>query len=198
MAGMGPPPKPADQRARRNASVAMTKLPASGRTGAAPSWPLGADAAIEARIEVAKIVLKSATLEASDAADGRARAAAKRRVDKARVALVAAQQEKKLSGAAERKIWAEVWKTPQAVQWEKRGWLREVALYCRLSAKGEGGSLDAAKEARQWSDRLGMNDLAMLRLRWEVVEDAPQASREPTRRSKRNTAKYGDLKVVGS
>ena len=33
------------------------------------------------------------------------------------------------------------------------------------------GDLDGAREARQWSDRLGLSPLAMLRLRWEVVAD---------------------------
>jgi hypothetical protein len=37
---MGPPPKPADQRRRRNATLPMTQLPAGGRKGAAPKWPL--------------------------------------------------------------------------------------------------------------------------------------------------------------
>ena len=36
----GPPPKPAGERRRRNATVAMTQLPAEGRIGAAPEWPL--------------------------------------------------------------------------------------------------------------------------------------------------------------
>lgn len=36
----GPPPKPAGERRRRNATVAMTQLPAEGRKGSAPSWPL--------------------------------------------------------------------------------------------------------------------------------------------------------------
>lgn len=36
----GPPPKPAGERRRRNATVAMTQLPAEGRRGPAPEWPL--------------------------------------------------------------------------------------------------------------------------------------------------------------
>lgn len=43
----GPPPKPADQRRRRNATVAMTRLPAEGRTGEPPRWPLAASAAYD-------------------------------------------------------------------------------------------------------------------------------------------------------
>lgn len=36
----GPPPKPADQRRRRNATVAMTQLPAEGYKGPVPKFPL--------------------------------------------------------------------------------------------------------------------------------------------------------------
>jgi len=39
MSGMGPPPKPAAQRRRTNATVAMSRLPAEGRTGEPPKWP---------------------------------------------------------------------------------------------------------------------------------------------------------------
>lgn len=49
MAGMGPPPKPAGQRRRRNATVAMTRLPAEGRKGRAPAWPLEARPTAEQR-----------------------------------------------------------------------------------------------------------------------------------------------------
>lgn len=40
MAGMGPAPKPAGERRRRNASISMTRLPAEGRQGEAPRFPL--------------------------------------------------------------------------------------------------------------------------------------------------------------
>src|SRR5690242_19553073 len=36
----GPLPKPAGERRRRNATVAMTQLPAEGRKGPTPDWPL--------------------------------------------------------------------------------------------------------------------------------------------------------------
>ncbi|MEV5138439.1 hypothetical protein AB0K71_05775 [Streptomyces syringium] len=36
----GPLPKPAGERRRRNATVAMTQLPAEGRCGPTPDWPL--------------------------------------------------------------------------------------------------------------------------------------------------------------
>lgn len=36
----GPPPKPADQRRRRNATVPMVQLPQEGYRGPVPEWPL--------------------------------------------------------------------------------------------------------------------------------------------------------------
>jgi len=40
MAGIGPAPKPAGERRRRNATIAMTQLPAEGRQGDCPRFPL--------------------------------------------------------------------------------------------------------------------------------------------------------------
>lgn len=43
----GPPPKPADQRRRRNAAPTTTQLPAAGRKGDPPKWPLSKPNAAE-------------------------------------------------------------------------------------------------------------------------------------------------------
>jgi hypothetical protein len=40
MGGVGPAPKPDNERRRRNATVAMTQLPAEGRQGEPPRFPL--------------------------------------------------------------------------------------------------------------------------------------------------------------
>lgn len=70
-------------------------------------------------------------------------------------------------------MWSTLWRTPQAVVWDELGWTTEVALYCRYMAMAGAGDMKAAGEARQWSDRLGLNPAAMLRNRWKV--DVPQA-----------------------
>lgn len=44
---MGPAPKPDDQRARRNARPAKVYLPAAGRKGKPPAWPLASSTADE-------------------------------------------------------------------------------------------------------------------------------------------------------
>lgn len=197
MAGTGPAPKPADMRARRNATFAMTRLPAEGRKGRAPAWPLDADLETETAIHEGKRVIKALEDELEWATSARDRSAQRRKLDRAKKALAEKQAMKAFLARNEKKLWADLWKTPQATQWEKLGWTREVAGYVRHKVKGEGGSLDDAKEARQLSDRLGLSPLALLRLRWEIAETVEQA-KAPTPRSRRNSSKYRNLKVVKS
>lgn len=131
MPGMGPPPKHPSQRRRTNATVPMIELPAEGRKGPAPAWPLPPSPRV------------TKTMERHEA-----------------------------------DLWEELWALPQAVQWERAGWTREVAQYTRFKARAEMGDIHAAREARQWSDRLGLSPLAMLRLRWEVVADEVAEKRD--------------------
>ncbi|SRR6266498_1561915 len=82
---------------------------------------------------------------------------------------------------AQAAVWASLWATPQAVEWERLGWTRVVARYARLLLQAERPSATAAllAEVRQLEDRLGLSPMAMLRLRWTVDEapkDRPVAS----------------------
>jgi hypothetical protein len=77
----------------------------------------------------------------------------------------------------ERSHWARVWRTPQAAAWARLGWTHDVALYVRWLALAETGEMKAAGEARQWSDRLGLNPAAMLRNRWRISADEVSAAR---------------------
>lgn len=115
MAGMGPAPNP--NARRRNARPTGVELPAEGRAGEPPAWPLDEQT------------------------------------------------------SRETDIWSAAWSTPQAAAWERFAWTLDVALYVRFMALAETGDLNAAKEARQWSDRLGLSPLAMLRLQWRVVQN---------------------------
>jgi hypothetical protein len=168
MAGMGPPPVPDAQRRRRNATMAMTRLPAEGRKGPVPKWPLLPDIRLEAIASVATIELErlEALIDEGEAGKGAQAKATKLRQ---RIEVLRAQQV--AAAKIERALWRELWHTPQAVAWERLRWTREVAQYVRWKAHAEVGDLDAAKEARQLADRLGLNPLAMLRLRWEIASD---------------------------
>lgn len=83
-------------------------------------------------------------------------------------------------GTADRELelWETIWRTPQAEAWNRNGWDRDVALYVRFFTIGETGRLDEAKEARMWSDRLGLNPAAMLKNRWRVRADELTEQRE--------------------
>jgi hypothetical protein len=107
----------------------MTQLPAEGRKGTAPPWPLP-----------------------------------HKRDDPVH--------------ALELTIWRELWRTPQAVIWQRLRFTRDVAAYARHKAQAELGDLDHAREARMLADRLGLTPLSMLRLRWEVAADEVAAKRD--------------------
>lgn len=134
MAGMGPAPKPDGQRRRRNATVAMTRLPAEGRPGPPLRWPF----------------------------PGRAPA-----------------------------LWVRLSALPQAVAWEQQRLVDVAADYTRLCLAidklmaqfGRTGEMPTGlasllSEKRQLEDRLGLNPMAMLRLRWEVAPDELGARRD--------------------
>ncbi|SDT84975.1 hypothetical protein SAMN04488548_1141, partial [Gordonia westfalica] len=95
---------------------------------------------------------------------------------------------------AEKALWADLWSTPQAVIWEESHTHREVAQYVRWKVRAEQGDLKAAAEARQLSDRLGLNPLALMRLRAEVehvdeVENRGKRRRETSVPQRKNPPK---------
>ncbi|WP_327378000.1 hypothetical protein OG393_30985 [Streptomyces sp. NBC_01216] len=192
MAGMGPPPKKNAQR--RNAGVAMTRLPAEGRKGKAPAWPLTADIVTEARFEAAEAAVARLTDELADGRlTGARKGAAQRKLEGAQ--LEAAVLAKRIEGqrALELKLWRELWRTPQSVAWERMSWTRDVAQYVRWKVLAEMGDLDAAKEARQLSDRLGLTPLALLRLRWEIADSEADDRTTTGRRKFTPSTAAGDL-----
>lgn len=179
MAGMGPPPKPDGQRRRRNTSIALTQLPAGGRTGRAPRWPLIPDIVTTARRNVWASKAENLEYDLQEADSlGKPSGDIELRLDRAREQLAIHDLRLAEQRKLEATLWRELWRTPQAYQWERLGWVRDVAQYVRHKVLGELGELDDAKEARQWSDRLGLTPLAMLRLRWEVAPDEVAQKRQ--------------------
>lgn len=180
MAGMGPTPKPDGERRRRNATVAMTRLPAGGRGGKrAPNWPLIPDVILTTRrnLAAAKVeTLEYDRLEMLEA--GRPTGAIDRRLDAVRETLAICEAQLREQRGLEAALWRDLWRLPQAMAWERLGWHRDVAQYVRHKTLAELGDLDHAREARQWSDRLGLTPLAMLRLRWEVAADETAPRRQ--------------------
>lgn len=194
----GPDQKHPDHRARRNTTaVVFVQLPAAGRAGRAPAFPLPDDQALSIEVQLARAAIRTARDNEAKAETARQRADARKAVTRGEQRLARAQVELKASKAQEAALWRDLWKTPQATQWEKLGWTRDVAQYVRHKVKAESGSLDHAKEARMQADRLGLTPLAMRNLKWEIAAAPAKESTTPVRRSKRNAGKYGGLRVVG-
>lgn len=195
MPGMGPPPKPAGQRRRTNPTVAMTKLPAEGRKGNPPPWPLGPDVRSAAKLRLLNEQIDEASVEAQGA--DRSAKTAQRKLLRLREQAEVLEEVVEAQAGAESLLWSELWATPQAVAWERMRWTRDVAQYVRWKILAEHGDLDASKEARQLSDRLGLNPLALLRLRWEISGDEVGERRtENTKASRAAPTRRRGLKAV--
>lgn len=128
----GPPPK--SNPVRRNARSGPLQLPAEGRKGPTPEWPLADD-----------------------------------------------------PDEDEAQAWDELWATPQAVAWERMGWTRTVARYCRAMVEAEkrGASAQLLGQVTTLEDRLGLTPKAMRMLLWEVVSDEMAEQRKTTSVRKR-------------
>lgn len=187
MAGMGPPPNP--NARRRNARPPKVLLPAEGRQGPAPAWPLQRNLQLLISLQVAQATVD----ELKDRAD--LSGPEKRKLNKALEQVVGLGYQNDHVEDAELELWRELWTTPQAVAWERMRFHREVAQYVRWKIAAEWGDIDAAKEARQLSDRLGLTPLAMLRLQWEIAVDETAERRQESRPEVKKSPR-SRLKVV--
>lgn len=194
MAGSGP--APALNPKRSNPRVGVQVLPATCKKPI-PRWPLIEDlrltvqqASIASGIADLELLLDDEDLKPAR----RARLDQKIAAERGRLAVV----DEKLARqkGLELGLWRKLWRSPQAEAWHNLGWIRDVATYARLSVLAEMGDLEALKEARMWSDRLGLTPKAMRALLWVVADDevgekrgqrgsaaaAPAAGQAPRRR----------------
>lgn len=91
-------------------------------------------------------------------------------------------------------VWRILWKTPQSTRWDL-SWTRDIALYARWRVQLERkftGTLEFA--VRQLGDRLGMNPLAMARLRWVIAD--PETVKPRPARSRAAAATNTRLRAV--
>lgn len=175
----GPPPKHPSARARRNnPRKDFVSLPAAGREGPAPAWPLLPDVELTGARERLLDQVTQLSLELAESGDPKLR----RKVEslEMRAAVLKVQLEQAVD--AEVQLWEKLWAMPQAVVWEESHADREVAQYVRWKVRAEQGDLKAATEARQLSDRLGLNPLALLRLRLEIERAGEAEDRGRKRR----------------
>lgn len=163
---------------RRNARVGVVMLDPKGRKGKPPAWPLPDDPSLTARIEFLSDEI--AELEERELEQGELSRTDATKWARKREALRVAEHRRDAVRSNETALWDELWGTPQAIEWERQGWTREVAQYVRWKSRAELGDLNAGREARMLSDRLGLNPKAMRALMWQVggVAAAPKAKRQ--------------------
>lgn len=167
----GPPPKHPSVRARRNNPKAgFRELKAAGRQGVVPSWPLEAPPAVVARLKLNRDRVAELQVQLTEEMDGRTKGRKRRELNTAELTVAQLTLQLEQARDAEVALWSELWGTPQAELWEESHSERVVALYVRQQIAAEQGDLKAATEARQLSDRLGLNPLALLKLRAEIEQ----------------------------
>lgn len=191
-----PIPKHPSRRARRG-SADLTSLPAAGRKGKAPTWPLLPDTERSARKELADDKISSLVGEIEDAEDGRTKGRLRRQLAQAEQisAILSLQIEQQTD--FELDLWTLLWSTPQATMWDASdAFARMLAQFVRWNVKGEQGDLDAAKEARIRAKEFGLTPLTLLGLKAEVqrVEEVEDKGRQ---RRERASSKAGKPKGDG-
>lgn len=165
----GPAPKHPSIRARRNnAKKGFRVLPGQGRRGAAPAWPLQPDVHMTAELELARDRVADFQVQVENETDGRKKGRLRRELNKNEMLVAKISLQLEQATDAEVSLWRDLWKTPQAVIWQEARAHREIAQYVRWKIRAEQGDIKAATEARLLSDRLGLNPLALLRLRAEI------------------------------
>ena len=118
-------------------------------------------------------------VELEETKDGRKKGRLRRDLNKAEIEVARLELELEQATDAELGLWAELWRTPQAILWHEVHAAREVAQYVRWKVAAEQGDIAAAKEARQLSDRLGLTPLALLRLRVLIEKPEPRGTGRP-------------------
>lgn len=188
----GPAPKHPSRLSRARSVGArgdFTTLPLAGRDGPVPDWPLFDDPSMVAARDLAEDRLAALEVEISECDDGRTKGRLRREQNKQQMALAVLSLRIEQARDAETELWGQLWGAPQAVMWDDAHAGREVAQYVRWKVRAEQGDLKAAAEARQWSDRLGLNPLALLRLRVEIEQAAAAEDRGRKRRETQRPAR---------
>src|SRR5947207_8606335 len=83
--------------------------------------------------------------------------------------------------SASKKWWAELWRKPQATQWEQDGstlWTLACLYDDMIAGRAEAARVSA--EMRQHEDRHGLNPKAMLQLRWRLTSEEESEQVEPS------------------
>ena len=194
MAGAGRAPKPSSRRSGRGGKATVSLTVSDGEV---PPWPLPPDVSLQAELDVIQSTLEAVVQEIETEEDGRKLGALRRKHEALAIREARVRRTIALSDQLEEQLWESLWRLPQAGQWRRLQWTRDVAQYVRHKVRGEGGDLDHAKEARQWSDRLGLTPRAASVLGWEVPESGDSEPDKASGGSSRGSrSRHAGLKLA--
>lgn len=156
----GPDADPSSARSEKRGLSALTVLPSEGRKGRAPAFPLPA-------IKRSVMVMRDG--KPSKVADDATSKAFRKR---------------------ELEVWAEVWKTPQAVAWERETWRwPTIAKYCRISVSTESepdASAALLSRERELRNEIGLTPDGLKQNGWSIAPNevaAKAATRAPAKKT---------------
>jgi hypothetical protein len=188
----GPPPNP--NAVRRNPRVGVVILPAGGRTGRTPKWPLPDDPRLTARINIEADLIEELEQKELDE-DGLSRTEATK-LTRAKQRLAIAEATRDAILETEKRLWRDLWRTPQAAQWERLKWTNEVAQYVRHKSAAECGNLEESREARLRAKDLGLTPKGMKDLMWVIADDEVKAARAAKTADTKATERRKRFKAV--
>src|SRR5689334_798 len=113
MAGRGP--AASQEPVRRNARGIGVRLPAEGRQGDPPAWPLRPDIVLSARLKVLRAEQADLEKALDDCGDPKEANRLRYRLGKNVEAVATTEAVIEEAGGLELELWAELWATPQAV-----------------------------------------------------------------------------------
>jgi hypothetical protein len=150
----GPAPDPNALRRGRKTDAEWTTLPAEGFKGRIPTFPL------------TRPTEPLSSIKAND----------EDREDLIRDAL--AEIETRFE--AEKKLWKELWRKPQAAMWHRLGMKYQVAAYVRAFLESTSAASSGLKTAvLRMEGELGLSVPGMNALRWKIAHDELAEQREP-------------------
>lgn len=162
----GPAPNPL--AIRRNHRAGVTRLPAGGYRGRMPKWPLRDNPKLIAAVAAEETTIEE--LEEKQVDDDLTRIEAAK-LARAKLRLLVAEETLRAIRKVEAEVWRSLWRTPQASEWIRYRWTREVAQFVRHQAAGELGSLEQSREARIRADSLGLTPKGLKALMWVIDGD---------------------------
>ena len=191
MAGNGPAGNP--NAARRNARVGVTRLPSHGYTGRLPKFPLPDNPRLTARVDMLQDEVDD--LEQRDLDDGLSRTE-QTKLTRTKERLAIAIAERDAIRETEKVLWRQLWRTPQATEWARLKWDREVAQYTRHKAAAEIGSIDDSREARLRGESLGLTPKGLRSLMWVIDFDEVAVKRDEHKQPTSGTSDRAHLRAV--